>query len=413
MADVAAFHRRVVCQGAQRFSESLLLQLLRPFGWLYGVLGVLRAVLYRTGIFSSYRAPVPVVSVGNLAAGGTGKTPLVDHLVREQLRLGHRVAVVSRGYGGRGVEGVGVVSDGTGPLLAPGVCGDESYLLARRNPEALVLVARRRAEGVRLAVERFGAELIILDDGFQHLAVRRDLDLVLLDARCPLGNGRPLPAGLLREFPTALNRGDLFLLTRCSTPDAPPLPVPGPLMTSRHRLASEAVVLDGGSLPLSELRARRGVAFAGIADPVAFFADLQQAGLDLAATVAFADHTGYDEVALARLDAVSAGADYLVTTEKDGVKLLGRKLPLPCYLVPLTLEIKESSALSAALAALTNKEASMTLPADLLALLACPQCKGEVALREDGQALTCGRCRLVFPIRDRIPVMLIDEAEKF
>ena len=413
MIDLASFHRRLVCRGPSGFFEALLLQFLRPLGWLYGAVGVLRVALYRAGIFSSYRAPVPVVSVGNLAAGGTGKTPLVDWLVREQLRRGRRVAVVSRGYGGSVVRGVGVVSVGGGPLLAPEVCGDEPYLLSRRNPEALILVARRRAEGVRMAVERFGAELILLDDGFQHLAVRRDLDLVLLDARCPLGNGRPLPAGLLREFSSALNRGDLFLLSRCPSPGALVPPVPGPLMTSRHRLAAEAVALDGGNLPLAQLRGLRGVAFAGIADPAAFFTDLQQAGLDLTATVAFADHTGYDEVALARLGAASAGADYLVTTEKDGVKLLGRKLPLPCYLVPMTLEIEDSSALSAALAAFTNKEVPVPLSADLVALLACPQCKGEVALREDGQALTCDRCRLAFPIRDRIPVMLIDEAQKF
>ncbi len=318
--------------------------------------GAIRGALYRRGIFSVYRAPVPVISIGNLAAGGTGKTPAVDFVVRHLLAAGKKVAVVSRGYGGTGtVGGVGVVCSGSGPLLPPAVCGDEPYLLARRNPRALVLVAPRRAAGIQLAVERFGAEVIVLDDGFQHLAVARDLDIVLLDGRRPLGNGRVLPAGVLREFPAALQRGHLFILTRCRE-DWPSWPsLPDPVLHSRHLLDRQAVSLAGEAVSLAELAGRRGVAFAGIADPEGFFTDLRHAGLHLVHTLALADHAGYGSAELTRLAAAAAGADYLITTEKDAVKLGDRQFPVPCYQVPVRLVFREEGKLEGLLRELLNR----------------------------------------------------------
>ena len=338
---VVSWHRSLVLQGPEGFLDLLLLGVLIPLGWLYGLVGLCRAALYRRGLLSSFRSPVPVISVGNITAGGTGKTPVVDALTKHFLAQGLRVAVVSRGYGGSLKGGVGVVSAGAGPQMDPSVCGDEPFLLARRNPQALVVVARRRAEGVRTAVERHQADLIILDDGFQHLAVQRDVDIVLLDGRKPVGNGQVLPAGLLREFSCALKRADLLVLTRCqerSIPQPSPLFPPGKsIFSSRHMLAAEVISLTGEVVPLSRLIGQKGVAFAGIATPDAFFAELDQQGLRLVETLALSDHVVYDAQLRERLDALSRGADYLITTEKDAVKLDAGDFAIPCYQVPLSL----------------------------------------------------------------------------
>lgn len=349
--------RRLAETGACGPAEALLLALLTPFGWLYALLGWLRVQLYRCGLFDSYRAPVPVVSVGNLTLGGTGKTPTVDHLLRHLLGRGLRVAVVSRGYGGKENAAVGVVAAGDGrpPLLVAAICGDEPLLLAQRNPAAVVLVARRRRDGVRQAVERFGAQLVLLDDGFQHLAVARDLDLVLLDAVRPFGNGRVFPAGLLREARAALQRADLFLLTRAAA-TVPPPPLPNrPCGRSCSRLAGRLRRFDGGSCDWSELRDRVGVAFAGIAGPDGFFAALRAQGVDLAATLALPDHADYDAALYQRLNRAAGAADFFVTTEKDGVKLRPEALDRPCYLVPLELAFDPPRFLEDAIDALLSR----------------------------------------------------------
>lgn len=341
----AALHRRLTGDAPAGVLASLARLVLIPLGWLYGAIGRLRACLYRRAVLSSYRATVPVISVGNITVGGTGKTPAVDLLVKLLLAEGKRVAVVSRGYGVR-FRGVRVVSSGEGPIVPPSACGDEPYLLARRNPGALVLVAPRRRDGVRAAERELGAEVVILDDGFQHLAVKRDLDVVLLDARRPLGNGRPLPAGTLREAPSALGRGDLFLLTRCPEPLPPDVGgLPGPLLHSRHMLSAKALSLEGREIPLTALAGMRGVAFAGVAEPESFFAALSRAGLTLVERFAFVDHVPYGPAEIERLTRAAAGADYLVTTEKDGVKLPAASLPVPCYQVPMTLQVLEAGEL--------------------------------------------------------------------
>ncbi len=338
MNRLLALHRRLVDGPPWGVLERALLVLLIPLSWLYGLIGLVRTKLYDLGVLASYKAPVPVISIGNLTAGGTGKTPVVDHITRYLLGKGWRVAIVSRGYGGALGPGVHLACAGNGPLLGPGQVGDEPYLLARRNPRALILTSSRRAEGVRKAVEDYSAQVIVLDDGFQHRAVSRDLDVVLLDALRPFGNGQVLPAGLMREFPGALKRGHLFLLTRCPENSPPPVPLPGPALQSRHRLADHLVGSKGQQVSLSELARLKGGAFAGIADPRGFFDGLRSRGLNLAKTLSFADHCSYNEVEMARLQALTAEVDYLVTTEKDGVKLQGVQFSVPLYQCPLVLE---------------------------------------------------------------------------
>lgn len=342
MGWIARYHRRLVLHGARKPLDRLLLFLLLPPALLYGLLGWLRGKAYDVGLLTAYRAAVPVISVGNIAVGGTGKTPVVDWLVKRLLERGRRPAIVSRGYGGSFAGAVGVVSAGQGVLLTPDAAGDEPCLLARRNPSAIVLIARQRSAGVHAAVERYGADSVVLDDGFQHRAVQRDVDLVLVDGSCPLGNGLPLPAGMLREFPGALNRADLLLLTRVEEKTAA-LPVGRPTWKSRHQLAEYAVSLHGERLPLMMLSGQRLLAFAGIADPASFFSGLAAAGLTVAQSLAFSDHERYDDFAQQRINAAAAGMDALLTTEKDAVKLFPGMFSLPCFSVPMEILIENAA----------------------------------------------------------------------
>ena len=330
---------------------------LAPFGVLYGAVQRLRALLYRCGAFSSYRAPRPVVSVGNLTAGGTGKTPVVDAIVRHALQRGERPAIISRGYGGQIRSGVAIVSrgDGSGPLLPAEHCGDEPFLLARRNPQAIVVVAPRRREGIEAAIHACGATLIILDDGFQHLAVQRDLDILLLDARRPLGNGSLLPAGLLREPPAAHSRAQLCILTRDEVLAAPTPFSELATIRCRHRLATEFVALDGSRRAVRALTGRRGVAFAGIANPEIFFEALKALGLELTAAITLNDHAAYDAATLEKLRVAALTADFFVTTEKDGVKLRASDLPLPCFQALLELEFAPAGSLEESIDSLLTR----------------------------------------------------------
>ncbi len=356
---LALFYRRLARDGASSGAERAVLALLLPLSWLYALLMRLRALAYRRGWLQVYRAAVPVISVGNLAVGGSGKTPLVDFLLREPLR-GRRVAVVSRGYGGQLCGSVQVVSggDGRAPLLSAVECGDEPYLLARRNPQVVVIIAARRRDGIDLARRRFGVEAVVLDDAFQHLAVWRDLDILLFDSRCPLGNGHVLPAGLLREPLVAARRADVLACSRCRQSN-PPAPVElggRPLLWLGQRLAHVAVDSAGAGYPLEQLRAGRCVACAGIAEPERFFSDLRRLGVKLVATLALADHCRYGTADLERLQALlTDDIDYLLVTEKDMVKLQDVALPVTCCSVALEMEIVGDDVLSPRVQELFNK----------------------------------------------------------
>lgn len=343
MMDLPKIHRKIVLQGAENTFEWLLFLFLVPFSIVYGFIGWVRYRCYCWGVFPSYRAAVPVISVGNLAVGGTGKTPVVDWLIKDFINQGKVPAVVSRGYGGSYHGSVAIVSKGAGILLNADEAGDEPYLLARRNSQCHVLIARKRAAGVRLAIEELGADIIILDDGFQHHAVERDIDLVLLDATAPFGNGWPLPAGLLREFPAALKRADQLMLTRSS--DASNFNYADlPVFNSKHQLVDTAVSLTGETVPLQKFKDLKLFAFAGIADPTGFFAALTATGLHLAGQLSLSDHCRYDQSLLTEIERLACGFDALLTTEKDAVKLTAGMFAIPCYQVPMQIVIENEAA---------------------------------------------------------------------
>ncbi len=344
MAFFVSLHHRLVSQGAQTWLEKVLFAALFPVALLYGTINWLRNLCYDRGWFSTYHSSLPVISVGNLAVGGLGKTPVVEWLVNYFSRQGKRVAIVSRGYGGSFRGDLGVVSSGEGSLLmAAAVAGDEPVLLARRNPHVPVLIARKRVTAIQELERSFDVDLVVLDDAFQHRQVGRCIDLVLLDATRPFGNGWPLPLGNLREFPCALHRADVLLLTRGQ--GAGHNPIAGkPTFSSRHRLSSEVSDLNGSLCSIDQLRGKNIVAFAGIAHPEAFFRSLSELGLTLSQQIPLADHVEYSPAVVQKLTDAVTGADVLITTEKDAVKLSANMFNIPCYQIPLTIEIGDCEA---------------------------------------------------------------------
>jgi tetraacyldisaccharide 4'-kinase len=301
--------------------------LLRPLTPIYGLATRLRARAYRSGVLPSHRLPVPVVSVGNLTFGGTGKTPTVVALVRDLVRRGRHPGVLTRGYRRQGSAPVLLV--GPDPGVAVARTGDEPAELARRLPGVPIAVDADRGRGAA-AVLAMGADILLLDDGFQHLRLRRDVDLVLIDAGDPWGGGALPPRGRLREPPSALARATAVLLTKLpSPPDAVAAEIearvyelaPGtPVL--RSRMVPRSVRTPEATLPVDALAGRQVVAFAGVGRPGGFSALLEEAGAQVVASRWFPDHHVYSAADLEEVTSAARRHRAVpVTTAKDAVKL--------------------------------------------------------------------------------------------
>lgn len=297
---------------------------------LYRAAVSLRARLYRAGRLRVVRAGLPVISVGNLAVGGAGKTPVAIYLASRLLERGFRPAVLSRGYGRKG-RGEIVVADGERVLASAEEGGDEPVLIARRCPGTLVLVGSDRARLARRAAE-LGAEILILDDGFQYLALHRDLDLVVLDGGSPFGNRRLLPRGPLREPPMALGRADLCWISKVdegrpaeveeAARIAESLTGHAPVR-SRYRPAGIFRADLATEVERSEWRGARVLLVAGLARPDSFRQTARALGAEIVDEALFPDHHRFSrrelEEVFARLS--RRGATHVLCTEKDAVRL--------------------------------------------------------------------------------------------
>lgn len=282
--------------------SSLIYLLLLPLSWLYGLVSGLIRLSYRCGLRKSWRAPVPVVIVGNLTAGGNGKTPMVIWLVEQLQQRGYRVGVVSRGYGGKSAVYPLVLDAQTTTRQA----GDEPVLIYQRTG-APVAISPKRAEAVQALLNQGELDLIITDDGLQHYALQRDFELVVIDGVRRFGNGWWLPAGPMRERVSRLKTVDACVANGG-------VAQPGEIAMKLQ--AQDAVnIASGERRPAIELP--HVVAMAGIGHPPRFFATLEKLGVEVEREVAFADHQEYNHGQLA---ALASQGQTLLMTEKDAVK---------------------------------------------------------------------------------------------
>ena len=322
---------------------------LMPFSAIYG--GLVRAgnALYRRGIFDVHSAGVPVISVGNLTTGGTGKTPLVEYIAAELATKRRRVCVLTRGYR-RESSGRILVSNGVDVLADVNQAGDEAFLLAEKlKGKAAVVCDADRVAAARWSIENLNSDALVLDDGFQHQRIDRDLNILTIDATNPWGNGRLLPAGILREPRSALSRADCVVMTRADDPiqvaqlrKEIEILRPGMLFfVSRMLLRGLRPLNDSGSAP--NVGHGPAAAFCAIGNPNSFFDLLRRNDYELNYTRSFRDHHKFTQSDLDDIarNAQARGAQALITTAKDAVKLRPLRFAVPCYVAEIAIELDQ------------------------------------------------------------------------
>ena len=347
--DLASFQKRLL-SGPIRF-------LLIPFSWFCGLIVSIRNRLYAVGVFKARTLPCRVISVGNIVVGGTGKTPAVIALAKYLQNEKVHVAILLRGYKRQSREKVTIVSDGERVCASLKESGDEAYMMARHLSGIPIVVSRQRYQAGQVALERFGVDVLLLDDGFQHRQLARDVDILTVAAKRPLGSSaRLLPAGTLREPPSAFRRADVILLTHTDLLHA---------KEKMKRLAPNALILESVHQPVclyplaankdgkktnildatKALEGKRILAVCGIGNPDAFVTTLMQCSPENVELLAYPDHHVYTDADLGQMDSVfqTVQADLIVTTQKDEGKLemFGVDRKLPIFVLEIALVITE------------------------------------------------------------------------
>jgi tetraacyldisaccharide 4'-kinase len=322
--------------------------ILPPLSVLYSAITRTRLSLYRRGTFQSTKLDRPVISVGNITTGGTGKTPLVEWVVRTVAADGKKVCILTRGYGRDNPERMVVVSDGTTVMATASEAGDEPFMLATNLlGVAAVISSADRVAAASEATKRFATECFVLDDGFQHLRVQRDLNIVAVDATNPWGGGRLLPYGRLREPLSGLSRADCIVITRTDQAKdvdalrneiqrfAPNIPV----FLSRMHTSRIMPLHDSDDALVPPV-----AAFCAVGNPRSFF---DAVPYEVVLQKAFADHHRYSQPEIDSLieSAKRAGANSLITTAKDAVKLRTLAFSLPCFVLEIEPQIDNADEL--------------------------------------------------------------------
>ncbi len=343
----------------------LLLRVLKELSRVYGLIVGVRIFLYQKGLFRPNVLGCQVISIGNLTVGGTGKTPVVEIFARELQKAGRRVAILSRGYKKAKAplrtriadrlllrerkRPPRVVSDGAKLLLDSAMSGDEPYMLASNLSDVAVLVDKDRVKSGRYAINKFACDTLVLDDGFQYMALKHRLDIVLVDRTNPFGNEHVLPRGLLREPIRNISRASFIFITKSNGTGSEDLRArlrmlnaTAEIIECRHTARYLTHVFSAERHELDYLKGRRVVAMSGIAMPVGFEEELSRRGADVVDTHRFADHHRYSQQEIINIinAAKRESVEAIITTEKDAVRFprLDR-CDVPIFFLRVDIEI--------------------------------------------------------------------------
>ena len=337
----------------------LLLRALKGFSFLFGGVVAIRYFFYRAGFLRRHPLGIQVISIGNVTAGGTGKTPVTEIFARTLAAEGRKVAILSRGYRRKEapwwqriftqvVEPPLVVSDGRRVLLDSATGGDDPYMLASNLPGVAVIVDRNRVKAGRYAVKRLGCDTLILDDGFQYQKLKHSIEVVLVDSTNPFGNGNLLPRGILREPVRNIRRADIIFLTKCRgdvsavKAEIRRYNTTAEIVECNHTPKVLKDVWSREEFPLDWLRGKTLCTLSGIASPKGFENSLRNLGAKVVWCERYADHHRYDssEVLYALNRSADMGAEALVTTEKDAVRFPRFETsPVKCLYLRIAIEI--------------------------------------------------------------------------
>lgn len=323
---------------------------------LYSAIIKARNALYEKGLLKSFSLGVPTVSIGNMTVGGTGKTPLVAFVAEVLAAQGEKVCILTRGYGRENAKRRVLVSDGEQVLAEAKKAGDEPFELAQKLlGKAVVVADANRVAAGNWAREKFGVTAFVLDDAFQHRKIRRDLDIVLVDATNPFGNGKLLPSGILREPLSNLKRADAIVITRANLVNnldnlksqISDFSQNCPIFVSENKI-SELINLEEFPTKTKGKGQRtkdKALAFCALGNPHNFFEQLRREDFDLVSTETFPDHHFYTPKDIAKIEkkAKESGAKILLTTAKDAVKLKDLDFSLPCFVVKSELVFDDES----------------------------------------------------------------------
>ena len=347
----------------QPFGIRMLLAFLKFASCLFAAGVAIRYFLYRTGLKRRYPLGIQVISIGNVTAGGTGKTPVTEIFARTLATEGRKVAILSRGYRRKEapwwvrmftqvVSKPLVVSDGRHVLLDSATGGDEPYMLASNLPGVAVVVDRDRVKAGRYAIKRLGCDTLILDDGFQYQKLKHSIEVVLVDATNPFGNGHMLPRGVLREPASHISRADFIFLTKSDgnseevIRDIREYNQTAEIIECRHAPRLLKDVWSREELPLDWLKGKTLTTLSGIAVPQGFEDSLRKLGARVIWCERYADHHRYDssEIIFALNKTADLHADALITTEKDAVRFPRLETtPVPCYYLRVDIEIMKGA----------------------------------------------------------------------
>jgi tetraacyldisaccharide 4'-kinase len=338
--------------------------MLLPLSLLFLQIVKLRRFLYNRQVFTSDILGCPVIVVGNLTVGGTGKTPVVEKISRELHERGRKVAILSRGYKSKSQSNwkllwqwvlhrkpslPKVVSNGKSVLLSSEIAGDEPFMLAKNLPGVIVLVDKDRIKAGHYAIKKFGADILVLDDGFQYFPLSGHVNLLLIDKANPFGNGRLLPRGILREPISQINRASYILLTKADTTDDDSIidvirqhNPKAKIIQCTHFPRNLSTIDNREINPVGILEGKKIMAFSGIASPDGFESFLTRNGANIVYKKRFADHHKFSRSELEKIFgiALAKGAEFAVTTEKDAVRIpKDFATPIPAYFLKIDIEI--------------------------------------------------------------------------